>query len=316
MQGTRKEAGLPRTKILLARSILHPNRRSSSCSHDLNPYRGCSHACTYCFARYSHAYLERSPTEFFGRVYAKTNAAAVLKRELEREGHKVNAVNMSGVTDPYQPVEKVLELVPAILEVLILHRIPLVITTKSVLGERDLELLKELNGSAGVEVRVSFSTVDDELASVLEPAAPPPSRRLAFMKRLSREGIRTGMLLIPVIPGLTDGGRMLRRAFEEASGVGAGFLTVRPLKLKGETRRSFLGFIRRNRPDLLPLYRKWYSSAPEPPSGYVERLESLIAPLRERHSMPHQPDAKQANKRDMKAGGQLRLFSFPPQSSE
>jgi len=170
-----------------------------------NPYRGCEHGCIYCYARPSHAYLGYSPgLDFETRLVAKPAAAELLRRELARPGYRCQPLALCGNTDGWQPIERPLRLTRALLEVLAECRHPVGIVSKAALIERDLDLLTGLARDGLVHVAISLTTLDATLARRLEPRAASPQRRLATIRRLSEAGVPVGVMIAPILPGLTD----------------------------------------------------------------------------------------------------------------
>lgn len=171
----------------------------------INPYRGCEHGCSYCYARPTHAYLDLSPgLDFESRLYAKTNVVERLKKELGAKKYRCKPVVLGANTDPYQPVEKNLQLTRGILEVLNECRHPVIIVTKSSLVERDIDLLSEMAEHSLAEVMVSVTTLNRDLARRMEPRAAAPGRRLETIGKLAEAKIPVGVMVAPVIPQLTD----------------------------------------------------------------------------------------------------------------
>lgn len=171
----------------------------------VNPYRGCEHGCIYCYARPTHEYLGFSAgLDFETKILVKKDAPELLRRELSSPRWKPQVLAISGVTDPYQPVERRLRLTRRCLEVLAEFRNPVVIITKNHLVTRDLDLLAELARTKAAAVYLSVTTLDGRLARTMEPRTSHPTRRLAAIEALSRAGVPTGVLVAPVIPGLTD----------------------------------------------------------------------------------------------------------------
>ena len=171
----------------------------------LNPYRGCEHGCIYCYARPTHEYLGFSAgLDFESKIMVKTNAPQLLRVELERPGWKPQVLVMSGVTDPYQPVEKKLRITRGCLEVLAKFRNPVAIITKNRLVTRDADLLRELADYNAVAVNISVTSLDPKLQRVLEPRTSSPQARLDTISQLRSKEIPVGVMVAPVIPGLTD----------------------------------------------------------------------------------------------------------------
>lgn len=233
------EAPRPATEVReeRARTILSRND-SPDVPFDraINPYRGCEHGCIYCYARPTHAWLNLSPgLDFETRLYAKTNAAECLRAELARPGYACAPINLGANTDPYQPIERRYRLTRQILEVLAECRHPLTIVTKNALVERDLDLLVPMARERLVHVFVSVTSLDNRLASALEPRASAPHRRIEAIAALNAAGVPCGVLVAPIIPALTD--VWLERIVEAAAAAGArgaGYTVLRlPLELAG-----------------------------------------------------------------------------------
>lgn len=200
----------------------------------INPYRGCEHACIYCFARPTHAYWDLSPgLDFETRLIAKPNAARLLRRELDKPGYKVSTIALGVNTDAYQPIEKQRRITREILEVLAEYRHPVSIITKGALILRDLDLLSELASQGLCSVRVSLTTLDNGLKRTMEPRTAAPATRLKIIRELSAAGVPTGILIAPVIPFIND--HELEAILEAAFGAGArqaGWIMLRlPLEL-------------------------------------------------------------------------------------
>jgi DNA repair photolyase len=206
-----------------------------SFDRSINPYRGCEHGCTYCYARPAHAYAGLSPgLDFESKIFAKTNAAECLRRELAAPGYSAATIALGANTDPYQPIERRYRLTRGILEVLNECRHPVGIVTKSALVVRDIDLLQEMAGKRLVKVAISVTSLRPELARSMEPRASTPARRLQALEILSRAGIPTTVMVAPVIPALNDSEieAILKRA--SAAGVReAGYILLRlPLEVK------------------------------------------------------------------------------------
>lgn len=220
-----------------ARTIIsHNNSPDIPFSASINPYRGCEHGCIYCYARPTHAYLDLSPgLDFETRLFAKTNAAELLRQELAKLGYRCQEIALGANTDPYQPIERKHKITRAVIEVLAECAHPFTIVTKSALVERDIDLLAPLARRRLVEVYVSVTTLDRQLARHMEPRATAPQRRLETLHALSAAGVPTGVMFAPVIPALND--QDLERVLESARAAGAlyaDYVMVRlPLEING-----------------------------------------------------------------------------------
>ncbi|MGX9354339.1 PA0069 family radical SAM protein [Roseobacteraceae bacterium S113] len=202
------EPGQIRTQVRLeqARTMITYNRSPDlPFDRSINPYRGCEHGCVYCFARPSHAYLGLSPgLDFETQLVARPNAAEVLRDELRKPGYRVAPIAIGTNTDPYQPVERDMEVMRACLEVLVEARHPVAIVTKGTLIERDIDLLAKLAGQGLVRVGISVTTLDAKLSRRMEPRCPLPARRLEIIRRLSSACIPVRIMASPMVPGLSD----------------------------------------------------------------------------------------------------------------
>jgi DNA repair photolyase len=198
-------------------------------TQSINPYQGCEHGCIYCYARPSHAYLDLSPgLEFETKLFAKPDAAALLRAELGRPGYVCDPIALGTNTDPYQPIEREWTITRQLLEVLAAHEHPFTIVTKSALVERDLDLIAPMAAKNMARVYLSITTLDRDLARALEPRAAAPPRRLQAIRALRDAGVPVGVLIAPVIPQLND--RDLEAILEAAVAHGAdsaGFIMLR-----------------------------------------------------------------------------------------
>ncbi len=213
----------------------------------INAYRGCEHGCAYCYARPTHAYLGLSPgQDFESRIFAKHDAPAQLKRELAKSGYRARMIALGTNTDPYQPVERRLEITRGILSVLSEYHHPVGIVTKSALVTRDIDILEALARRNLVKVVLSVTTLDGELARRLEPRASTPARRLAAIRALSEAGIPTGVNFAPVIPALNES--ELEAIFEAAAEAGACEAKYILLRLPLEIKDLFEEWLRLHAP--------------------------------------------------------------------
>lgn len=240
----------PRTTVTAeqAKSIIARNDSPDvPFTYSINPYRGCEHGCVYCYARPSHAYLELSPgLDFETRLFAKVNAAQKLREELARPGHQVESIAIGVNTDCYQPIEREYRITRQVLEVLAGCEHPCSIVTKNALVERDLDLLVPMAQKNLVQVFVSVTTLDGELARRMEPRASAPRRRLEAIRRLSAEGVPVGVMAAPVIPFLTDSAlESILEAAAKAGAESAGYVLMR---LPWELRELFKDWLAHNYP--------------------------------------------------------------------
>jgi DNA repair photolyase len=254
----------------------------------VNPYRGCTHACCYCFARPTHAYLDFDAGRDFEReIVVKVNAPEVLRAELARPSWKGEHVAMGTNTDPYQWVEGRYRLMPGIWEALRDARNPCSILTKSPLVLRDLALLRELAAVTEVSACLSVPTLDEKAWRATEPHTPHPRARLEAVGELNRAGIPCGVLVAPLMPGINDAPEQVERIVALAKEAGAVSIGGQTLFLAGSTRDVFFGWLRSHRPDLVPRYERMYARGSRVPTRErraIERAAGLPSFRRESDS--------------------------------
>jgi DNA repair photolyase len=240
----------PETVITLkqVRSIIARNDSPDlSFTQSINPYQGCEHGCIYCYARPSHAYLGLSAgLDFETRLFAKENAAQLLREELSRPGYRCEFISLGANTDPYQPIERERRITRSLLEVLREFRHPVGIVTKGSLIERDLDLLEPMAREGLVQVFISIGTLDGEIARTLEPRAPAPYRRVETIRRLSASGVPCGTLVAPIIPFLND--KDMEAVLGIVSEAGARTAGYTLLRLPWEVKGLFKDWLERHYP--------------------------------------------------------------------
>lgn len=270
----------------------------------INPYRGCQMACTYCFARVTHWYLDQDGVgQWSSRIFVKVNAPEVLRRELARPTWRREQVHVGTATDPYQPAEGAYRLTRRILEALRDSDTPAALVTKSTMAVRDVDVLGQLAAGPGAFVYFTVTTVDPVLARELEPDAPPPQRRLEAMARLADAGIPVGVLLAPVLPGITDREEQLAAVVEAARRYGARAVSTNTLYLGEVTREAFFAYLTQRRPALVPEYERLYQGTYAPRS-YQRRVREVVAALKARAGFSASP---QASARPAAAGRGARM---------
>jgi DNA repair photolyase len=264
-----------------ARSALNrvPERSRMPFRWTINPYRGCTHACVFCFARPTHTYLDFNAGRDFEReIVVKVNVPEVLRAELARPSWKREHVALGTNTDPYQWVEGRYRLMPGIWEAFRDFRNPCSVLTKSPLLLRDLELMKEVAGVAPISANLSVPTLDEQAWRATEPHTPNPRARLEAVAELNRAGIPTGVLIAPLMPGINDGPEQVERILELATEAGAVHVGGIGLHLRGEVRDIWFEWLRAHRPDLIPRYEQLYRRGAYLPPAERERLSELATP--------------------------------------
>ena len=244
-------ASAPKTEVCeeVARSLIVRNDSPDiPFAQSVNPYRGCEHGCSYCFARPTHAYIDLSPgLDFETRIFAKTNAPDVLRRELGKPGYRVSPIALGVSTDVYQPVERRLQLTRRVIEVLAETRHPFSLITKNALVERDIDLLAPMAALNLVRVYLSITSLDNPLSSKLEPRASAPHSRLRAMRTLHAAGIPVGVMFAPAIPWVND--HMLEDVLQAAREAGADSAGYVLLRLPHEVAPLFRDWLQTHVPD-------------------------------------------------------------------
>jgi DNA repair photolyase len=262
-----------------AKSVLNrvPEKSRMPFRWTVNPYRGCSHACVYCYARPTHKYLDFDAGRDFEReIVVKVNAPEVLRAELARSKWKHEHVAMGTNTDPYQWVEGRYKLMQGIWEALRDAANPCSVLTKSPLLLRDLQLMLEIAQRTTVTACLSIPTLDEKAWRATEPHTPNPRTRIEAVAELNRAGIPTGVLIAPLMPGINDAPHQIEPLMELVTEAGATSIGGIALHLRGEVRGIFMDWLRAKRPDLLPRYQELYRRGAYAPREERERLSRLI----------------------------------------
>jgi DNA repair photolyase len=277
-----------RFHALEARSILNRSisKRRLRFAWSVNPYRGCEFACRYCYARYTHEFLEmRDPALFEREIYVKQQAAWLLRRDL----HQVKAgeeIAIGTATDPYQPMERRMGVTRSLLEVLAEHRgYEIGIVTKSSLITRDIDVLQDVARHNRLVIHVTITTPEVHLARILEPRAPRPDIRFEAVRRLRQAGLMAGILNSPLLPGLTDHAAALHRMALLAKEADASFFFAQPLFLKPCSKGTFLAFIDEHFPALREEYARRFDTAEFATKAYRERMQALVRAVTEKHGL-------------------------------
>ncbi|HSO17412.1 MAG TPA: Rv2578c family radical SAM protein [Arthrobacter sp.] len=250
----------------------------------INPYRGCSHACVYCFARKSHTYLDfDAGLDFDSQVVVKINAAEVLRRELAKPSWGRQHVALGTNTDPYQRAEGRYQLMPGIIGALADSGTPLSILTKGTLLARDIPLLKHAATQVPVGVGISLAMTDERLSEAVEPGTPGPRARLKLITRLREAGLPCGVMAMPILPWLSDSDEALDSLFGSLAAAGATGVTAGALYLKPGTREWFMQWIAREHPQLAGKYRRLYGTGSYASKEYRDWLSGRIRYFKARH---------------------------------
>ncbi len=275
----------------------------------INPYRGCEFACKYCYARYTHEFMEmRDGADFEQKIYVKQHAAELLRQELRRV-KPGEEIAIGTATDPYQPAERRFEVTRAILEELARHQgLEIGLITKGNLILRDVELLKEVGRNNRLFVNLSITTLNVELARILEPRAPRPDLRMEVVRKLNDAGIATGVSCSPVIPGITDAPRDLEAVVRATAEAGGKHIFANPLFLKPCSAAVFLPFLEKEFPQLADGYRQRYKDRAFLPQTYGKRISQLMARLRQKYGIVRGGERYGPRPAPVRVETQMRLF--------
>lgn len=263
--------------------------------YTVNPYRGCTHACTYCFARPSHTYLGLdADRDFEQRIVVKVNAASALRRELDPRVWRGDRIAMGTNTDPYQRAEGKYRLTRSIIEVLAHRGNPFSILTKSTLVLRDLRLLADAARRTRVRVDLSIGTLDEEVWRATEPGTPHPLRRVRAVEQLNAAGVPCGVLVAPVLPGLSDAPEQLDAVVSACVAAGARSISTVLLHLRPGVREVFLDRLATTHPDQVADVRRRYRDRVYAPKADQHEVEALVRSLVRRHggTPPDRPDPR------------------------
>ena len=292
---------------VICRSALNPVK-GMPFNWTLNPYRGCTHGCHYCFARRYHAQFELNSDDAFSSVIlVKRNFVEVLRKELDKPSWKREYVAVGTATDVYQPIEGQYKLTRMSLEALALSRTPAGIITKGPMIVRDKDVLLELSRRAGCTVYISVPTVDEEAWRTLEPGTAHPLQRLRAVRELNDAGVRAGVLMNPIVPGLTSQPARLEQTIKAIADHGAAFMGTNLLYLKDGTRAHFMNYLEKHFPALATKYRTLYRGAYAPES-YAKEVRGMVMMLQKKYRVARRDeDPKKTPDEKDPSGAQGRL---------
>jgi len=257
----------------------------------LNPYRGCTHGCHYCFARRYHAQFEMdSGDEFASVILVKRNIVAILARELDRPSWQREYVAFGTATDPYQPIEGHYKLSRGLIETLARGRTPFGLITKGPMVVRDIDVLREHGRTLRNTVYMSVPTVDEDAWRQLEPGTAHPLQRLRAVRALVDAGVNAGVLMAPIVPGFSTARHKLERTIKAIADHGARFVGCNVMYLQDGTRDHFMGFIDREFPAMRPRFEKLYVKK-YPPEAYRKEVQSMVRVLQDRYGLRQRKEA-------------------------
>lgn len=277
----------------------------------INPYRGCEFACKYCYARYTHEFMElRDGLDFERKIYVKQQTVWLLRQDLKKV-KPGEEIAIGTATDPYQPAERKFEVTRGILEELALHEgLEIGMVTKSRMILRDVDLLKRISERNQLFANLTITTLNADLARILEPRTPRPDLRLEAVRKLSQAGINVGVLCCPVILGITDAPKDLEAVVRAAAEAGAQYVYSNPLFLKPCSEQVFMPFLEKEFPHLVEEYRRRYKDRAFLPAVYKKRISELIAKLRRKYRLDRMEDSRYSRVHQVQkaADAQMQLF--------
>ncbi len=270
---------------IAAKSILNRTKAAMPFEWTINPYRGCEFGCVYCYARYTHEFMEQDPAAFEDLIYAKAGAAELLAKDL-RKAERGETIAIGTATDPYQPAERRYGRMREMLGVLAKERgRRIFITTKSDLVTRDIDLLKRAGEANLVHVNLTVTTLDAKLARILEPRAPRPDLRIEAVRKLASARIVTGVYASPVLPLINDSERSLGAVAKAGRDAGAKHFGAGVLFLRPASRGVFFAFLERHYPQLVRKYRERYEDNIYLKGAYPEEIRARVCRIRDRYGL-------------------------------
>lgn len=249
---------------------------------DLNIYRGCEHGCKYCYAMYSHQYLDSE--QYFNDIYVKTDIVKQLEKQLSSPSWKREVVNIGGVTDSYQPIEAQYKLMPDILRLMIKYKTPCIISTKSDLILRDYDLIAELSNITYVNVAATVTCMDENIRKKIEPNGVESLKRFAMLKEFAKTNASTGLHFMPIIPYITDGRDNIDALYAHAKDCQVDYVLPGTLYLRGKTRIVFFDFLKREFPDLFEPLQALYKTGGAS-KEYKDRLYLMVNELKAKYNL-------------------------------
>lgn len=294
------------------RSALNKVKGKAYMQWSLNPYRGCTHGCHYCFARRYHSHLElgndpEGADQFASVIFVKINFVEVLRRELDKPSWQKESIGFGTATDPYQPIEGTYKISRGVLEALRDAATPVGIVTKGPMIVRDIDVLKDLSSRATCRVHMSVPTVDDDAWEKLEPGVAHPMKRLRAVRELVDAGIDCGVLMAPIVPGFSTQPRKIEATIKAIADSGATSIGAMVMHMDGGTKDHFMAILQREYPDLVPMYNELYASR-YVKKDYEKRVQEVVSLMRQRYGVSDRRTKRSKNRLESDAPEDLRLL--------
>ena len=278
------------------RSALNRVKGKAYMQWSLNPYRGCTHGCHYCFARRYHSHLELGAGDQFASViFIKTNFVEVLRKELDRPAWKKESIGFGTATDPYQPIEGTYKISRGVIEVLRDAATPVGIVTKGPMVVRDIDVLQELSKVASCRVHMSVPTVDEDAWERLEPGVAHPLQRLRAVRQLVDAGIDCGVLMAPIVPGFSTQPAKIEATIKAIADSGATSVGAMVMHMDGGTKNHFMALMQREYPQLVSMYEQLYASR-YVRKDYEKRVQEVVSLMRQRYGLNQRGTKKSKNR--------------------
>lgn len=258
-------------------------KRIGPYQHDMNIYRGCEHRCAYCYALYSQRYMDQS--DFYHDVFVKRNIATVLEKQLASPHWTRQLISIGSVCDSYQPIEQELQMMRDVLPLMIRYRTPCIISTKSDLILRDLDLIKQLSEVTYVNIAATITTLDEPTASIIESGAVSPKQRAEMLRIFKQETkASTGMHVMPMLPYISDDDASFHALLACAKDIEVDYATFGPLNLIGETKRSYFSMLQKHYPHLVQSYQTLFQKG-KIDSAYISDVYRRLSPIRKEYGI-------------------------------
>ena len=306
LKAARRRGDAATYQEIRCKSALNRVKGKAYMQWSLNPYRGCTHGCHYCFARRYHSHLELDSGDSFANViFVKTNFVEVLRRELNRPSWKRESIGFGTATDPYQPIEGTYRISRGVIQALHDAATPVGIVTKGPMVVRDIDVLQELSKVATCRVHMSVPTVDEDAWEKLEPGVAHPMQRLRAVRALVDAGIECGVLMAPIVPAFSTHPAKIERTIKAIADSGAKSIGAMVMHMDGGTKDHFMALLQREYPALVPMYDQLYASR-YVKKDYEKRVQEVVSLMRQRYGVADRRTKSAKNRLEQDEQADLR----------